>query len=111
MFKFAIWFGSVAMLSLVVGPVTVVGSLASQLDAADLYIVIGAGGSSLSQASLKAYDATSVGPVNGLLAAMVHAPVSSREHLLQAGYIMIPAGKLATFCRLESAANTPSRSS
>ena len=75
-----------------------VASQAGQADRADLYIIIDGGGSSLSPHRLKSFGASGVGPQRSRLARMIHAPPSSRGKLLQAGYIMLPAGILAEIC-------------
>ena len=111
MFKSAVWLCSGAVLTLIVGPLTLVASQAGRTDPADLYIIVDAGGSSLSQRTLGTYGASGVGPQRGVLTMMVHAPPTSRKQLLQAGYVMFPAGTLAAICGIETDTNTPKRTS
>lgn len=110
MFKSAFWICSGVLLTLIVGPLTLVASQAGQADPSDLYFVLDTGGPSLSQKTLGSYGVADVGPLGGVLAKMVHAPPSSRDQLLQAGYVMLPAGQLAEICGLKTHTKTPNRS-
>ena len=74
MFRSAVWLCSGVVLTLIVGPLTLVASQAGRTDPADLYIVVDAGGSSLSQQTLGTYGASSVGALQGVLTMMLHGP-------------------------------------
>ena len=97
----AIWLFSGALLALLVGPTAVLTTQVGRPDPADLYIVIDALGPPLSEQELEASGGIGVGPLRGVIAEVVHAPPSSREQLAQAGYIMLPAGKLASICGIQ----------
>ena len=111
MYGSALWIWSGVMLTVIAGPLTLVASQAGKADPGDLYIVFDVGRSSFAHETLETYGAKGVGPLRGVLASTVHAPPPSREHLLQAGYIMLPAGKLAAICGIETDTNAPERTS
>lgn len=111
MIKSVIWFSFAALLTVFVGPLSLFASHAGRADPADLYIIVDGGGPTLSQHTLIAYGASNVGPQRGTLAKMIHAPPTSREQLMQAGYIMLPASTVAAICGISTASATPSRRS
>lgn len=101
MFTSATWLVSGTVLALLVGPMALLATQVGRPDPADLYIVFDALGPPLSKQKLEASGGIGVGPLRGLLAEIVHAPPSSREQLAQAGYIMLPAGKMAAICGIQ----------
>jgi len=102
MFKSVSWFFAAAFFTLLVGPLTLFAAQAGEGDSADLYIIVGGGWLSIPQDRLLSYGASVIGPFRGRVSEMVHAPPSAREKLLQAGYIMLPAGHLAAICGIDT---------
>ena len=96
------WFVGMVCLTMIIGPVTLFASQVGQPDRADLYFIVDGGGSPQRAHTLASYGARDVGPMRGRLAKMIHAPPSSREQLLQAGYVMLPASTLAEVCGLST---------
>lgn len=109
--KSIIWLSSAIALTVLVGPLTFVASQAGRTDTADLYLVFEVSAKSASDTALQAYGARDIGPQRGLLGRMVHAPDGSRDRLLNAGYIMLPAGSLAALCGANADNSTFLRSS
>ena len=97
MTKSVLWIAAAFCLALSVGPVALLASTAGKADPADLYLVIDAG-PALPAGHMAALGARDIGPTRGVLARMLHAPPAARRRLLDAGYILLPAGALAALC-------------
>lgn len=83
------------------GPLTFVASHAGRPDAADLYLVLETPFAKNGPLEPSSFGAREVGPVNGLVARLIYAPVSAHVRLQAAGHVMLPAGLIAALCGIQ----------
>lgn len=84
------------------GPVAFVAAKANTPDPMALYLVFDLNRHDLANPLLASLGAVEVGPEQAKRARMVHAPPDVRTRLLDAGYLMLPAGALAAICGFDT---------
>ena len=107
MYKSVLWIIVAVLFAVLSGPLAFVATKANTADPADLYLVVNIDRQNL----FASVGASMVGPVEGRLAQMIHAPPDARTLLIEAGYFMLPAGAFATICGFDQDLKNISRRS
>jgi hypothetical protein len=94
MYKSVLWIVVAVLFAVLAGPLAFVATKANTADPADLYLVVNIE----RQTMFASIGASKVGPVESRLAQMIHAPPDARTQLIEAGYVMLPAGAFAGIC-------------
>lgn len=90
------WILGAFLLTLVVGPISILSSQIGHPDPADLYLLLDFG----RENPILDADINQIGPIRGLWAQMIHASTEAHHYLVQSGHLMLPASTLAQICGL-----------
>lgn len=93
-----LFFGSVLVLTMASVAVPVVANLSGKADTRDLYLLLHRPMNALSKTKTLPPEALPVGVKKPLFATLVTLRPNAHEHLVQSGYVLLPAGALAFLC-------------
>ena len=95
MMKTSLWITAAFAIALFAGPLAFVASHVGKTDGGNLYVMLwNEAGDDL----LTAFGARQIGPERSALAQLIEAMPDAKNQLLQAGYLLVPAGSFAALC-------------